>query len=331
MKIAGIETYLPHKIVSNEDLNLEFPDWNPEKIESKVGISQRHVAEPNETAADLGAKAAEKLFETFDRTEVDFLLFCTQSPDHFLPTTACILQERLNLPTTCGALDFNLGCSGYVYGLAIAKGLICAKLANNVLLIVADTYSKQIYEKDIANRAIFGDGAAATIVSKVLGTNGIGEFQLGTDGAGKENLIVHNGAFRNPIDHNAKEIEYGTQSAFTKNHLQMNGPEIFNFTIEKIPDLVAATLKKNNIPLDEVDFFIFHQANKYMLDYLRRKTKIPKSKFYVNLTETGNTVSATIPIALKDCIERKLVLEGSKILIVGFGVGYSWGATLITL
>lgn len=258
-------------------------------------------------------------------------MFCTQSPDHFLPTSACILQEQLKLSKHIGAFDYNLGCSGYVYGLAIAKGLMSAGIAGNVLLIVSDTLTKQIYKKDIANRAIFGDGAAATIISSDRDDDCLGEFVLGTNGAGKDNLIVNNGAFRCGFNPDAKEIEYGTESAYTENHLYVNGPEIFNFTIEYIPPLVAETLEKNNLQMEDVDYFIFHQANKYMLNYLRRKTKIPKDKFYVNMSESGNTVSATIPIALSHCIHEKTVTQGSKIMLVGYGVGYSWGATIITL
>jgi len=331
VKIVGIDIYLPEKVVRNADLKKEFPNWDSEKIETKIGISQRHIAGANETAVDLGAAAAEKVLQDFDRSKIDFLLFCTQSPDHFLPTSACILQQRLNLAKNVGAFDFNLGCSGYVYGLAVAKGLLSSNIAKNVLLITAETYSKHIYQKDIANRSIFGDGAAATIISNEAAEAGIGEFVLGTDGSGKDNLIVANGAFRAGYDSDSAEVEYGTESAYTDNHLYMNGPEVFNFTIENIPPLVTEVLEKNSMALDDVDYFIFHQANKFMLNYLRRKAKIPKEKFCIHMSDSGNTVSATIPIALNHCIQNEIVTTGNKIMLVGFGVGYSWGATIITL
>jgi len=331
MKIIGIHTYLPEQISTSDDLQAEFPNWDSKKFQSKIGISQRHIANPDETAVDLGVRAAEKVLSHFDKKKIDFLLFCTQSPDFFLPTSACVIQERLQLPIGIGALDYNLGCSGYIYGLAIAKGLLLSNIANNVLLVVAETYSKHIYKKDIANRAIFGDGAAATIIANTAQNEGIGEFVLGTDGSGKNNLIVHNGAFRSSFDNAPDEIKYGTSSIYTKNHLYMNGPEIFNFTIDKVPALVDSVLKKNDIAINDIDLFIFHQANKYMLNYLRRKINIPKDKFYINIENTGNTVSATIPIALSECINRKVVGSGNKVMLVGFGVGYSWGATVITL
>ncbi len=325
-----IEYYLPSSIISNENLQEEFPTWESEKAEDKIGISRRHIADENETALDLGEKAAIKLLENYDRKKIDFLLFCTQSPDYFLPTSACILQDRLQLSNNIGALDYNLGCSGYVYGLALAKGILLANLANNVLLVVAETYSKHVYKKDIANRVIFGDGAAATIISKDSLFK-IGEFTLGTDGKGFENLITRNGAFKNKLEEAPEVIQYGTQSSYTNNNLYMNGPEIFNFTIDKIPSLIIDTLKKNNLDINDIDYFIFHQANKYILNYLRRKIKIAKEKFYINMSETGNTVSATIPIALKGSLNKGRIKNGNKVMLVGFGVGYSWGATIITI
>ncbi|MGD0755397.1 MAG: ketoacyl-ACP synthase III [Bacteroidales bacterium] len=328
MEIRTIEYYLPENVLSNELLANEFPEWDAEKINEKIGINQRHVVANDETALDLAFFASEKVLKSFDKDLIDFILLCTQSPDYYLPTSACILQNRLDLKTNIGALDFNLGCSGFVYGLALAKGLIQTRIATNVLLVTAETYSKHIHPKDKANRSIFGDGAAATIISESA-VNKIFEFELGTDGSGMNNLIVHNGAFRNKFNPSAKETIDESGNLSNKNYLYMNGPEIFNFTIENVPALVKKVLEKNSLSLESIDYVIFHQANKYMLDYLRKKIKIPIEKFYQNMENTGNTVSSTIPIALKDCIERNLVKNGDKILLAGFGVGYSWGATII--
>jgi len=236
----------------------------------------------------------------------------------------------LGLSENIGAYDFNLGCSGYIFGLAQAKGLISAGIAKNILFVVSETYSKHIFHRDVANRAIFGDGAAATIIS-ASEVNQIHEFSFGTCGKGWENLIVRNGGMRNPKEIDPEEIQYGTQSAYTHNHLYMNGPEIFNFTIEYVPKLVANTLAANQVSIDEIDYFIYHQANKFMLDYLRRKNKIPKDKFFIDMIETGNMVSATVPVGLKKALDRGLVQAGQKIMLVGYGVGYSWGATLLSV
>jgi 3-oxoacyl-[acyl-carrier-protein] synthase-3 len=246
-----------------------------------------------------------------------------------LPTSACILQNRLDLGTACGALDFNLGCSGFVYGLGLAKGLLAGNIASNILLVVSDTYTKHLHPRDKTNRAIFGDGAAATLITRESFT--IGESVFGTDGGGYQDLIIKNGALRNKVNPDAEEIAYGNGNITSDNNLYMNGPGIFNFTINNIPQLVLQTAEKNSLSIDEIDFFIFHQANQFMLNYLRKKIKIPSEKFCIDLENTGNTVSATIPIALKNAFLKNQVKTGDKVMLVGFGVGLSWGATVITI
>jgi len=328
--ITQIEYYLPEKILTNEMLKAEFENFDLSKIEGKIGIRQRHVVREDETALDLALQAVNKLLVSYPGDQIDFLILCTQSPDYFLPTTACILQEKAGLPTHVGALDFNLGCSGFVYGLALAKGLICAGVAAHVLLVTSETYTRHIHPKDRSNRIIFGDGAAAVVVGQTE-KNGIGEFVFGTDGRGFKNLIVPNGGMRQRQVLDPPEVQDAGGSIRTDNHLYMNGPDIFNFTIEAVPAVFHQTLEKNHCTLQDIDYVIFHQANKYMLDYLRKKCEIPEDKFYLNMQETGNTVSATIPIALKNCIEQKIIPPDSRILLLGFGVGYSWGGTIIQI
>jgi 3-oxoacyl-[acyl-carrier-protein] synthase III len=330
MYIKATENYLPDYILDNKQLGEEFPEWNAEKIFEKIGITERHISGEHETALDLAFKASEKVFKEFDKDKIDFVILCTQSPDYLLPTSACILQDRLGLRKNIGAFDYNLGCSGFVYGLAIAKGLILSKIAENVLLVTAETYSKYIHKRDKANKSIFGDGAAATIISiseklKIL------EFELGTDGSGMNNLIVTNGGLRNMYNPNETDIYDEGGNVRNNNCLYMNGPEIFDFTIANVPGLVNRVLEKNNLNIDTIDYVIFHQANKYMLDYLRKKIKIPADKFYQNMENTGNTVSATIPIALKDCLDKQIIKSGDKVLLVGFGVGYSYGGVVIEI
>ncbi|NLU38973.1 MAG: ketoacyl-ACP synthase III [Bacteroidales bacterium] len=333
-KIELIEFYLPENVVTNEDLTKIRANWQPEKIEEKIGVRQRHVCAKNETGLDLAEKACEKLFENneYDKSKIDFLILCTQSPDYFLPTTACLLQSRLKLRVNIGAFDYNLGCSGYIYGLGIASGLIEASIAENILLVTSETYSKHLHNNDIALRSIFGDAASATIVSK-CDWNGIKKIVFGTDGRMDyaNNLIVKNGGMRNPYNENAETYTDESGNQYTDNNLYMNGPGIFNFTIQTVPSLIYTTLEKNNLKLEDVDHFVFHQANKYMLNYLRKKLKISEEKFYIDLYDTGNTVSSSIPIALKNCISKKIVQKGAKVLICGFGVGYSWGATIVEI
>ncbi len=242
-KISHIATYLPNDTLTNEMLANEFGRWEPDKIEAKLGIKERHISGTDETAGDLAFFCADKVLSGYNRASIDLLILCTQSPDYFLPSTACVLQDRLGLRTDIGAFDYNLGCSGFVYGLAIAKSFIASGIANSVLLITSETYSKHLNHNDLANRTIFGDGAAATIVEK-SDTDQIFDFILGTDGKGKNNLIVPNGGFRSSFDSNAEEIKTDSGDIYTKNNLFMNGPEIFNFTIESVPGVVAQCLEK---------------------------------------------------------------------------------------
>lgn len=328
--IKAIEFYLPENKISNEDLLKQFPDYDFSKFEKKVGIKNRYWVSENETALDLAEKACHKLFKRIEKTEVDYVIYCTQSPEYLLPTTACILQERLGLSKNIGAFDYNLGCSGYVYGVSLAKALIESGQSEHVLLVTAETYSKYLHPGDKSNRAIFGDGASATLISKDT-ANGLGNFLFGTDGSGAEKLIIKNGANRFAYDVDASLQTYGTDNQYTDNHLYMNGPEIFNFTAENIPDFTHKVLSKNNLEIDVVDYFVFHQANAFMLDFLRKRVKVEKEKFYINLEDGGNTVSNTIPIALKRLAEGKVRDSKAKIVIVGFGVGLSWAGGVIEI
>lgn len=327
--IKAISYYLPGRIVSNEELLQEFPEWSIDKVAAKVGVNSRHLAAEDETAGDMAEKAARKLFNEYniDPKAIDFVMLCTQSPDHFLPSTACILQDRLGIPTSAGAFDYNLGCSGCIYGLAVAKGLIAGGIAKNVLLLTAETYQKYLHPSDKSNRSIFGDGAAACLVS-TEGIAEIGEFSLGTDGSGAEHLIVQTGAARcrKPT---GNVIEDGDGHQRYDDYLYMNGSAIFNFTLDAVPAMMKDVLKNNKMERDDVDFYLFHQANKFMLNTIRKVCILPKDKFYVNLETTGNTVSSTVMIGLKDCIDNGTICKGMQVMCAGFGVGLSWGGVVL--
>lgn len=326
--IKAISFYLPNKLLKNEDLSNQFPEWSVQKISAKTGIYQRHIAEIDEFTSDMAVNAAEKLFSEhfIDRNEIDFVILCTQSPDFLLPTTACIIQNRLGLRKNIGAFDINLGCSGYVYGLSIAKGLISSGIANNVLFLTSETYSKYINPIDKSNRTIFGDGSSATLIS----TNGWGEiknFSFGTDGSGAEFLIVKNSGSR--FRTNSGCDIFGSEGfERNDNDLYMNGKAIFNFTASVIPGLIKDVLNKNQLQLENIDLFIFHQANSYILNYVRKKIGIPEEKFFIDINDIGNTVSSTLPIAISRADSRKL-LNDKYLLLAGFGVGLSWGSVII--
>lgn len=314
--------------VTNADIIRDFPDWSEQKISVKIGIDKRYVA-GKKTASDLAYDAAEKLFEEhqIDRTIIDAVIFCTQSPDYFLPTTACILQDRLGLRKDIMAFDYNLGCSGFVYGCGIAKALIKGEMAKNVLLLTAETYNKYIHPKDRGNRSLFSDAAAATLVSSEGGLFCIGDPVYGTDGSGARNLIVESGASRMKMTGQEPSFEGDDKRA--PDYLYMDGPSIFNFTLEAVPPLVQATLDKNKVAFEDVNQFIFHQANKHMMKFIREAVHIPEDKFYMCLSNYGNTVSSTIPIGLYDFIKEGKYAPGCNYLIAGFGVGYSWGALIL--
>lgn len=327
--IKALSYYLPDKIVTNEELLKEFPEWDVDKVAAKVGVDSRHIATTDETAGDLAEKAAKKLFEEYNINpeEIDFLLLCTQSPDYYLPSTSCLLQNRLSLRTDIGAFDYNLGCSGCVYGLAVAKGLIVGKIAKNILVLTAETYNKYLHPSDKSNRSIFGDGAAACLVS----TEGIAEikdFAMGTDGSGANNLIVKTGAARH-TKHTNLSITDEEGHTWFDDYLYMNGGAIFNFTLDTVPLLMKQVLDKNRIEKEDIDYYLFHQANMFMLNTIRKVCAIPPEKFYINLKTTGNTVSSTIIIGLKKCLDNGDIKSGTKVMIAGYGVGLSWAGTIL--
>lgn len=327
--IKGISYYLPEKIVTNAELLKEFPEWSVDKVAAKVGVDSRHIAGENETAGDMAEKAARRLFDEYniDPKVVDFILLCTQSSDHFLPSTACILQDRLGIPTSAGAFDYNLGCSGCVYGMAIGKSFVDSGMAKNVLLLTAETYNKYLHPSDKSNRSIFGDGAAACLISNE-GVAKIGDVVWGTDGSGAKHLIVETGAARHKSATGVVTIDEDGHEKYD-DYLYMNGSAIFNFTLEAVPALMKDILVRNNMAKEDVDYFVFHQANKFMLNTIRKVCVLPKDKFYVNLSETGNTVSSTVLIGLKQCLEAGTITTGMNVMVTGFGVGLSWGGTIL--
>jgi 3-oxoacyl-[acyl-carrier-protein] synthase-3 len=331
--ITAVASYFPETALTNEQLAAEYPDWPAGKILEKTGIACRRIASADECSSDLGVRAAQRLFDSgaCRPEDVDFLLFCTQSPDYFLPATACIVQDRLGLRTSCGAIDFNQGCSGFVYGLALAKSLIESNVAACVLLITAETYSKFINPRDRSVRTIFGDAAAATLVtSRDSDDDLVGPFVFGTDGRGAENLIVAAGGLRKPLSAaTAEEREDKGGNWRSDQNLYMNGPEIFNFTLSSVPAAVKQLLERAGCRMEDVDHFVFHQANRFMLDRLRAKLNIPADKFSIEMEDCGNTVSSTIPIALERMEAAGRLAEDQRVMVVGFGVGYSWAAGMM--
>lgn len=331
--IQALEHHLPETRVTNDELAAIYPGWTAQKIFEKTGIRERRVVAQGEHASDLGVRAAEKLLERtgFDRGRIDLLLYCTQSPDYFLPTTACLIQDRLGLPTTAAAFDYNLGCSAFPYGLAIARGLIETGAAQNALLLMAETYSRFIHERDKSVRTLFGDAASATLITAADREGPtLGPFVFGTDGSGGGNLIVRRGGLREPLGtESLPETTDESGNVRTEANLYMNGPAILEFTIRRIPPVVAELFRRAEITMNDVRWVVLHQANEYLLRFLQKRIAIPEEKFAIHFAHCGNTVSSTIPIVLQHLVDEGNVDRGDLVLTVGFGVGYSWGAGLI--
>jgi 3-oxoacyl-[acyl-carrier-protein] synthase-3 len=320
-KIKAIEYYFPSEKLSNDSLAREFNDYDFTKFEEVVGIKNRYIANASTSALDLAIKACEKLFTQQDKDSIDFILYCTQSPEYALPSTACVLQERLNLPTNIGALDINLGCSGYTYCLSVAKSMIHSETVKNILIVTADTYSKYLNKNDRVNRSLFGDAATATLVS-YADSNDMGQFLYGTDGSGAEKLILKNKNLASTNDKSPTE---------EKEYLYMDGASIFDFTQETIPGFISDVIRNNEAI--KIDQYILHQANKLLLDLIRKKIKANEEEFFIDLKDGGNTTSSTIPIALKKYSITAFHQQDQpkNVLLTGFGVGLSWSGGTITL
>lgn len=326
--ITRMAYYMPEPVEENE----------AGRLRKKTGIDRRHICPADMTASDMAVFAAEKIFnEGVDRNSIDFLLYCTQSPDYPLPTTACILQDRLGLPKHCGALDYDLGCSGFVYGLGLAKGLIESGQAKNVLLLTSETYTKYIHPEDHAVRPLFGDAATATLISaQDTEEEGIFGFVYGTDGSGADKLIVPVGGMRHRYQDTKVETttdQYGNTR--TNQNLYMDGGAIMDFALEVVPKTVEQILVKTSLTKEEIDYYVFHQANKFMLKSLQMLCGLTDRPFWNDCAEYGNTVSSSIPVALVDIMEeiheRGEEQELKRVMLIGFGVGLSWGGCVVDL
>lgn len=318
--IGPISVYLPEVVETNDQLKAEHPEWDMELIYEKTGIGTRHIARPDECSSDLGVEAAERLFREHEiaRESIDFLLLCTQTPDYPLPTTACLMQQRLGLPTRVGAFDFNLGCSGFVYGVAVANGLVQSGVARRVLLITAETYSKYIHPEDRSLRTIFGDGAAATLI-EARDRPSLTGFCFGTDGGGADTLLVTKGGCRPAADaHRPRHRQRWASD------LYMDGPSLIGFTVGAIPKLVDDIITAAGADRQAIDYYLFHQATRKMLVQLQQRMDIAPQHMPIVLEDCGNTVSSTIPIVIDRMRRDGRLRPGHRSLLVGFGVGWSW-------
>lgn len=332
--IKNISCYYPDKVVTNQLLQEEFPNLKLKELTRLTGVNNRHICAHGQTSVDMGVAAAKKLFKDsgISKSEIDYIIFCSAGGDYITPASACIIHDKLELASNCGAFDINQGCTGYIYGLGLADSLITAGNAKNILLITSEAITNTIHPKDSSNRAIFGDAATASVISKSELDNSFGGFIFGTDGSKYDKIIIKHGREKFPLPEYAEEDrvdKYG--NVLNDANFYMNGSEVFSFSANKAPELVSDLLSKSKLNFDDIDYFVFHQANQIILETIGRKLKIPKNKLIVDIENTGNTVSSTIPIALHNAKVSGKIKTGDTLLLAGFGVGFSWGGTIFEL
>ena len=332
--IDGIACALPSRCLTNDELKAAYPDWDFKHLEKRTGVLRRHVAAPGETALDFALRAAEQLIEdgSLHPAEIDAVIFCTQSPDYVMPPNACLLHGRLGLSPSALAFDITLACSGYIYGLQLGGSLIHSGVARKVLLATADTYTRYIHPGDRATRCLFGDGGAVSILAESPNGRGIRDIRCGTAGTHYAKFMVQAGGMRVPRSpETSRETVDRSGNVRTAEHIQMDGLGVLSFFNATVPGSVREILSRNGLSLDDVDLFIFHQASQVALESLMSALKIPREKMVYDLAETGNLVSASIPVALSRALQSGRARKGQLVLLCGFGVGLSWGAALMDL
>ncbi|CAN5245500.1 ketoacyl-ACP synthase III [soil metagenome] len=327
-RICGIAAAVPKESESNFDYS-RITEAERNLLVKTTGIKIRHIAPPGLTTADLCEKAAESLISklNWDKSEIDLLIFVSQSPDHFLPASAVILQNKLGLPKTVAAFDIMLGCSGYVYGLSVVSSLMSTGGFKKALLLAGDISTHGISPEDKSTWPLFGDAGTATAIEYDSSSKSF--FNLQSDGSGANAIIIPDGGLRNPISEKTyikEEVEKGVVRH--RRNLWLNGLDVFNFSVREAPANIKAILDFANISVEEIDYFVFHQANLLMDETIRKKLKIPVEKVPYSLADFGNTSSASIPLTIVSELSKQSLLP-KKFLFSGFGVGLSWASAIL--
>ena len=334
---AGISAHsyvLPGGVLSHQELQKRFGIKEMDRVILNTGIHSRRVCLNNECASDLAFMAAKKLFEDndIDIKSIDFIIFSSQMPDYLMPTTACILQDRLGISKSAGAIDINLGCSQYLYSHANAFAMVQSGLAKKVLVMTADTPSRIINPNDRSVVPLFGDAATAAIIEDVGDESGYQDFSFGTDGSEHSSLIWPSSGMRERLSPDSfKEVKDKLGSTRSKNDMYMDGQKIFLFTLKTVPNTLKKFLDKNGLSVDEIDFFVFHQASKMIVDSITKKLNLPESKFNRIYQNRGNSGGSTVGISLHHALEDGIIKANSKIVLSAFGVGLSWCHAILNM
>jgi 3-oxoacyl-[acyl-carrier-protein] synthase-3 len=332
-RIAHISYYLPETEFTNDQFFELFPELKDNSNLAKIGVKKRVISARDETASDMAVKAAKKLFDEYkvNPSDIDLLLYSSLDFDYKFPATSCVIHGQLGLAPNCGTLDLSHGCSAYVYALSVAKGMIGSNGLKNVLLLSANTLTKDIHPRDKAARFVFGDAAAATLITSA-DSGGIQQCVFGTDSANWQKIILRDGGARNALNADSyKEIGDEFGNITTRAQFYMDGTGVFLFSLKRVPAIVKETLEKNNLSKDDIDLFIFHQANLYMIGTITKKLEIPDEKVFNNMQNIGNTVGATIPIALAQAKENGVLKQNATVMLIGFGVGLSLSTTVVKM
>ncbi len=330
VRIAGVSACVPREVEENRALAL-FSGEEAEKFIASTGIERRHVSKEQRTS-DLCYAAAEKLISDlkWKKEDIDVLVFVTQTPDYILPATSCLLQNRLKLNEDCYTLDISLGCSGWVYGLSVVSSLLSSGMMKKALFLCGDT-THTTSNEDKSTYPLFGAAGTATAL-EFSESGGSFKFHFATDGSGCEAIIIPDGGFRNPFSEKSLEM-IETEPGIKRSRLNtvLNGMDVFSFGISKAPETIMKLSERFGMKLDDVDYFLFHQANKFMNEKIRKKLKLPENKVPYSLKNFGNTSSATIILTLATELKKEGSTEKHTYIACGFGVGLSWASVAFEL
>ena len=331
ISIKAMAGAVPARKINNYEFTDHFPKDVVKEVVDKVGVYERRIADENTTASDLCFAAAERLIKDngINCDDIDALIFVSQTPDYRMPATSILLQERLGLNNQTLALDINLGCSGFVYGLSVAFSYLLQSGFRNVLLLDGETRTKAYSFKDRQTGFIFGDAGIAALISKDE-TIGSSYFSLNSDGSRESLIKIDAGGYRNPSSAETVKEKVVDEHGNIRTDEQgyMNGADVFNFVIREVPKDIKNTLEFSGTDMKKIDYFVFHQANSYMNSYLARKLKLDTEKIPTSIEKFGNTSSVSIPITMVSELKNELALQ-PKLLLCGFGVGLSWATVIL--
>lgn len=332
IRVAGLQAAVPvprHSFVETPE---HMTPEEAQKLFASIGVRERRIAPPRLIASDLCVAAAESLLDDlgWSRDSVEVLVLVTQGPDYLLPATACLIQKRLGLPSSCAAFDVNLGCSGFAYGTWMAAQLLSGSEGKRALLLCGDVSTRLLHPDDRATRPLFGDAGTATAFEKSPDAAPM-HIVLGTDGGGGKHISITAGGLRHNLVEALRRPPEDNEALHRQAHLHLNGPEVFSFTLRAVPALLREVLEYSGLAIGDIDAFVMHQANKFILEHLRKKTGIPADKFVIDMHDFGNTSSASIPLAICHQLAGTVAETQIRAALVGFGVGWSWGAVVTEL